>query len=454
MLLGRNTELQSLEDRYNSGENTITILYGRKYVGKTYLLKEFAKNKPCLYYHARPASKIEQINHLKREVNELLESDIEDNSYEDIFIETAKIASSIKLIIIDEFQNIAKYDDEFIKAIIDLKNNKMYEGRIMIILTSSSIGWVENNMIAHLGANALEINVFTKLKPLEFIEVVRMFPEYTVQQTIKLYAITGGVPGYLSLWDKTKDISDNIANNYLLDTSIMKYEGHTFVKEELRETSIYSTILGAIAQGMYKLNDLHNYTGFGRDKISVYIKNLIELEIVEKIFSYDSNGKEHTKKGIYRIKDNYVYFWYKYIYPNMSSLEIMSGDKFFEKYIESTFDMFVEETFVNVAFEYLELMDKIGRLPLKIKRKSRWWGKNGNIDLVIEGEDGKHIVGLCNWTESTMSIDMYEQFMDVVALSKISPDYVFIFSRGIFDARIKRIEEESDNVTLVSADKL
>ena len=152
----------------------------------------------------------------------------------------------------------------------------------MIILTSSSIGWVENNMISHIGVNALEINAFTKLKSLEFIEVVRMFPKYTVEQTVEVYAITGGIPGYLAQWDKDRTVIDNIAENYLADSSMMKYEGHSFVKEELRETSVYSTILGAIAQGMYKLNELHNYTGFGRDKISVYIKNLIELEIVEK----------------------------------------------------------------------------------------------------------------------------------------------------------------------------
>ncbi|MBU5470105.1 ATP-binding protein [Falcatimonas sp. MSJ-15] len=454
MLLGRNTELQSLEDRYNSKENTITVLYGRKYIGKTHLLKEFVSNKSCLYYHARPASKIEQINQLKREVNELLESNIEDNTYEDIFIETAKIPSPVKLIIIEEFQNIAKYDDEFMEAVIALKNNRLYEGHIMIILTSSSIGWVENNMISHIGVNALEINAFTKLKSLEFIEVVRMFPKYTVEQTVEVYAITGGIPGYLAQWDKDRTVIDNIAENYLADSSMMKYEGHSFVKEELRETSVYSTILGAIAQGMYKLNELHNYTGFGRDKISVYIKNLIELEIVEKVFSYDSEGKEHTKKGIYRIKDNYVYFWYRYIYPNMSRLEMLTGKEFYDRYISSTIDAFVEETFVNVALEYLELMNRINKLPVKIKRKGSWWGKSGNIDIVIEGEDGKHIVAICNWKEEVMTSAMYEEFLDTVALSEISPDYIYVFSKGAFDAQIKRIEQDNDNVVLVSINEL
>lgn len=205
---------------------------------------------------------------------------------------------------------------------------------------------------------------------------------------------------------------------------------------------------------MYKLNELHNYTGFGRDKISVYIKNLIELEIVEKVFSYDSEGKEHTKKGIYRIKDNYVYFWYRYIYPNMSRLEMLTGKEFYDRYISSTIDAFVEETFVNVALEYLELMNRINKLPVKIKRKGSWWGKSGNIDIVIEGEDGKHIVAICNWKEEVMTSAMYEEFLDTVALSEISPDYIYVFSKGAFDAQIKRIEQDNDNVVLVSINEL
>lgn len=80
--------------------------------------------------------------------------------------------------------------------------------------------------------------------------------------------------------------------------------------------------------GKNKLNDIHEYTGYGRDKISVYLKNLIAREIVEKIFSYDVFGNENTRKGLYRIQDSFIEFWYRYIYQDWSRIDVTEPYEF------------------------------------------------------------------------------------------------------------------------------
>ena len=74
----------------------------------------------------------------------------------------------------------------------------------------------------------------------------------------------------------------------------------------------------AIAKGENKLNDLFLYTGYSRPKISVYMKNLSHFDIVEKVVSFETGGWDNAKKGIYRIKDTYVNFFYRFVYPHLS----------------------------------------------------------------------------------------------------------------------------------------
>ena len=73
------------------------------------------------------------------------------------------------------------------------------------------------------------------------------------------------------------------------------------IASELRELSVYNTILSAIAQGHNKLNDLFLATGYSRAKISVYMKNLSHCDIVETVVSFETGGWDNAKKGIYRI---------------------------------------------------------------------------------------------------------------------------------------------------------
>lgn len=455
MLLGRNEQLQMLEDMAVSDKSTFTILYGRTGIGKTTLLKKFASGKNAVCYCAPQASLKEQLAIMKEQFKVQLGSDASEavgnaQSYNELFA----LLAGKDLLIIEEFQNIVKADKEFIGAVAALVRGELTGRKIMVICSSSSISWIENSLVSAIGVNAYAITTFLKLKELSFVDAVRMFPAFSVEDCVRMYAVTGGVPSYMAHFSDKLSIKENICRLFLEDNAPLKGEGAEYIKEELRETSLYNTILYCIANGEYKLNELHGHTGFGRDKISVYLKNLMEREIVEKVFSFDTTGNEHTRKGLYNIRSQLTAFWFRFIYAHESELMIMSSSDFYDKYIANELDAFAADTFVKVGTEYIELLNELHRLPVNIDRRGRWWGKNGNIDIIACDKEGRYVIGSCNWTSESFTFAMFEEFMYNVGLSGIGKDYVYLFSRGAFDKELVEFTRDNPNIVLVGVDEL
>ena len=412
MFLGRSDETAILNKYYESGENSLIVLYGRTGIGKTSLIKNFAKDKPFFYYCSAQASDRHQISIFTEAVKNQIgfysvdeQKDVDVLSYDALFALTKRIPGDMKLVIIDEFQNIIKQNKEFMDSVIKLAGGEFFDEKVMVVLLSSSISWIENGLVSSIGSSALKITEFIKLKELSFVDTVRMFPGYSVPDSMMIYAITGGVPGYM-------------------------------------------------AKGANKLNELHALTGFGRDKISVYLKNLSEREIVEKVFSYESDGREYTRKGLYRIKCGFTEFWFRYIYGRESQLEVMSPSDFFDTYIAPDINHFALEAFIKVGTEYIALMDSMGRLPVKIVRTGRWWGKNGDIDIIGVSHDQKYVIGKCCWLNDTFKFSDFEELMYNINLAKIGKDYIYLFSKGGFDSELKEFAQENSNINLISLNDL
>lgn len=315
MLPGRTAELKHLNTYYDQDGSQIMVVYGQKNVGKTQLLKDFVEDKSFYYYHAKSASEREQRYLWGAELGR---KDIKLSKYPsftDIFEAIIENKGAKKVIILDEFQYIVKSSDNFMSELVSFVHNNWQTQNLMVVLVSSSIGWVENSMINKIGDAAYELSSFLKVKELSFESITEHFAGFSIEQCIEAYAVLGGIPGLWAYFNDKLSVKENIIRSILSPMSLLNQEGQRIVEEELRETGVYNTILASIAQGNHKLNDLYMHTDFSRAKISVYLKNLMELELVEKVFSYDTEGKENTQKGIYRISNHFVNFYFTYIYP-------------------------------------------------------------------------------------------------------------------------------------------
>ena len=318
----------------------------------------------------------------------------------------------------------------------------------MVILCSSSACWVENSMITKIGEAAYELSGFLKIKELDFAVMREFFPGFGMEECIEAYAVLGGCPGIWKHFDDKLSIKENICKNILERDCFLYGEGQRMVAEELRETGIYNTILASLAAGNRKLNDLYRHTEFSRAKISVYLKNLMELELVEKVFSYDTQGKTNVRKGIYRISNHFVHFYFSFIYPNLSSLEEMQTEEFYKKYIMPAFKKFVSEYFKTVCTQRILQWDKSGKLPIAIERCGEWAGKLGDIDIVAQNEKGETLIGLCSW-DKPMRYDDYEWLLFCAEKAKLQADFVYLFSARGFDEKLNLEAKVRQNLKLI-----
>mgnify|MGYP002509741402 FL=1 len=459
MVPERVSELRYLNSYFEREGSQILVVYGEKNVGKTTLLYQFARGKASSYYRARSASEREQCSQWARELKMGNKREACYPSYSEIFnkiLETFQSTepSEKKLLIVDEFQYMVKAGDGFMKELLALIHGRAANCPLMVVLCSSSIGWVENSMVNKIGEAASELSGFLKIRELGVEAVRSFFPRFTRRQCVETYAILGGVPGYWRHFDETLSIKENICEHILDRDTLLYGEGQRIVEEELRETGVYNTILSSIAAGRRKLNDLYLHTEFSRAKISVYLKNLMELELVEKVFSYDTEGKANTQKGVYRISNHFVHFYFTYLYPNLSSLERMSAEEFYKEYIAPTFNIYVADYFSLFCKQHFERWNKQGKLPIKVTRVGEWVGKFGTIDIVAQSEEGETILGICNWEKPVMRYDDYEWFLFCAEKARLTADYIYLFSVHNFEERLKLEATVKPNMKLISMDEM
>lgn len=180
----------------------------------------------------------------------------------------------------------------------------------------------------------------------------------------------------------------------------------------------------------------------------------MELELVEKVFSYDTDGKVNTQKGIYRISNHLVHFYFTYLYPNLSSLETMTPGEFYQKFIAFDMKNYVAEYFNIVCKQYIEKWNKWGRLPIEVERIGEWVGKQGTIDVIAQNEEGKTIIGICNWDKPIMRYDDYEWLLFCAKKAKLRADYVYLFSIKQFDEKLSLEAKVKHNLKLISLDEM
>lgn len=429
MLIRRDAELKFLENYYNRDGSQIVVVYGRRGVGKTTLLEKFSENKKSTYYAARAGSSREQCYQWSSEQRDLGINVTRYPEYTELFNNAVDNDEYEKqLIIIDEFHHLVKSDSEFMTAVIQFLNSRPVSQPIMFILCTSASGWVENNMIKRIGNAALSISGFMKVRELRFDEIRRAFPGYTGEDYINNFAILGGIPGLWNSFSTDYDFRENVIHNLLTKESRLFGEMSVIMAEELREPAVYSTILAAMARGLNKLNDIYKHTGFSRAKISVYLKNLMELELVEKVYSFETSAIADTQKGIYRISNPYVRFYFRFLYPNMSLLQRMSAEQFYEKKIADAFPAFAEESYRKICQE--EISEKAASV-------GEWLGKNGTLDIVAMDGENRIIVAACCYVGS-MSLEDYEWLLFCMKNAGISDASKVLYCENGFSEELRK----------------
>lgn len=455
MVFSRTRELNLLNKLYEENEAKAVVFYGNKGNSVSNIVKEFITEKDYFYYDAVNVSSIEQEKLFTRCISDQIPKLNEIcTTYEEIFQKMKEVKCEKRVIVIENFQNIIKKDSDFINQCIKWKKDKWNNQPVMFIFVSDNQYFVETQMAEKLEDDVYFLSGLIKVSDLTFLDIVRQFENYSLAELVFLYSIFGGKSGYLEMFDPLVSVKENIINKILTKDSFFYNEGKHILPEELREHSVYNTLLLTIASGKEKLNEIHKDTGFSRPKISVYLKNLIEFDLIEKIDSYDTLGKENAQKGIYKIKDRFISFYYKYIYSHYSELKFVDGSLFYDKYINPSINSFSEPAFLQVCREYLELLNNMDKLPIRYTKSGTWIGKVGDIHIILQNDTEHTIVGQCSWETGTMTYEDFEWLSFCVKQAKLEPLYYYLFSADGFDEKLKKFASENQQIFLIDATML
>ena len=439
MIIGRSTELEYLNRIFNSSDGSLVTLYGRSGVGTSSVWKEFIKDKKSVYIKCPKAS--------AKQIDFLIAGDLSLKGFEfdsdfpsfsvilDSMLNKYKIDKFV--LVLDDFENLLKADDSYVDELFSFIRLNKKDNRFFCLLVTHDTRYIENIFVSKIGKNALAIDGFLKIQPVSFIDMVMYYNTEDTSKCMDAYAILGGNIGLFSYFDINKSLRENIINNFLKHEAPFRRVGYDVVLEYLREVNVYGTILYCLANGHTKLNEIYQHTGFSRAKISVYLKNLMSLDTVEKVSSFETPGIENTMKGVYRISNPVVNFWYKFIYPHESYLSVVTPERFYDTFINDNLSDYLKDSLPLICVEYLNLMNKKRGLPIKVTKYGEWVGKAGTIHYIGCDDNRNTLAAYCALGNEVMNYSEFEWFDYCLKEAKINPDYIYLFSKNGFDEDLK-----------------
>lgn len=469
MFIGREAELGFLEGKYAEPGGQLVILYGRRRVGKTETLREFCRGKPHFFYSCTQSTDRVQLNRFSKQ---LLKEGVPAGRYISSFEDWEAAFHSLpelpygerkRLVVIDEFPYMCKGNSSIPSILQNLWDGELRDSNVMIVLCGSAMSFIENELLAEKNPLYGRATGIYKMKEMGFYDAMRFFSDYPARDKVIAYAVLGGIPHYLSQWRPELSVEENIQKYILTKGCALYSEVEFLLHQELRETPVYNAVIEAVALGSTRLNEISQRSLIeDTSKTSVYLKNLMELGIVEREFSVDTKPKAraNSNRGIYRLTDNFFRFWYTFGFANISALEDGDVQGVYEYAVKPALHEFAALPFENVCKAFVRELQRDNALPFRYSQMGRWTGKTTvrnpdapsgvsvaetEIDILAIGRDaGEYLVGECKFKGRPFT---YSEYLDTAAklapLKETARFTYALFSESGFDERLTAEAEKT-----------
>ncbi|MBU2639730.1 MAG: ATP-binding protein [Nanoarchaeota archaeon] len=391
----RKKEIKEIKDVLNSRNFEFLIVYGRRRIGKTELILNATKNSKRIYYLATGENNLTRFYNVasKYDPNVIkLKKDWE------ILFDYLKDKTDV--IILDEFQNLIKEDKNILHLFQSIVDIILKKSNMKLILLGSSVSMMTSKVLSYQSPLYGRKTESMNLKAISFFDLHDFFPSMNIKKLVEVYGFSDGIPFYLN------KICDEfwkwLENEIKKESVFLKDEVDFLMRYEFEDVGTYKLILEAIANGHSKLNNIKNFIKVERTDISPYLRNLIEVDFIERKVPVTENIK--SREGRYYLSDNFLKFWFRFIYPNLSSLEegILNTNtikKEYNAYLGKIFEEIVKEFVIKSKFFKF---DKIGG----------WWHKDKEIDLIALNGDKEILFVECKWKDNVNVIKILKNLKE------------------------------------------
>lgn len=408
MFINRRLELDLLEKRFSSGKAEFFVLYGRRRVGKTELLAHFCEGKRSIFFVSDIGSEISLRTALSKTINTALFGPNQMNavysSWDDLLQTLAQAAQTERLVVVmDEFPYMITSHPPLATILQRMWDQTLKNSQIILILCGSYIGMMEETVLGYQAPLYGRRTGQYLLEPLQFKDARLFYPSFNLEDQVRGYAVYGGTPAYLQTIQPSISLKDNILEGILSRGAFLYDEVRFILQQELREPRNYFAILQAIAAGKTRLNEIKQATGI--EGATAYLDTLQQLHLVERVVPVTEMQPQKSRRGVYRLKDNYLRFWFRYVHPNHSQLELGGASIILENQVMPEIDHFTSLAFEDVCGQFLWQRGLSRKLPFLPGQIGNWWNANAEIDVVVLGESDSILVE-CKWSNRPVGSDI------------------------------------------------
>lgn len=463
--LGREKEILDLEKEYTR-DGGFVVIYGRRRIGKTTLIKQFIKSKTAFYFLATKEVESQSMKRfagvIARTTGNSVLQKAAFSDWLDLFQAVADYKpNEKKVLVIDEFPYLVKVNDSFPSILQNAWDEILKDSNVMLILCGSLISMMKKHALSYESPLYGRRTAQMRIAPLPFTTVYEN-QKLSFEEAAEQYSITGGVPKYMEFFSDGQPLYEQIKENVLSKNGFLYEEPNFLLTDEVQVPTNYFSIIKVIADGNHKLGTIAGILGLETSALTPYLKTLSELGFIEKQVPVTEKNAEKTRKGLYFISDNFLRFWFRYVYPYKGELELdntqISLDEldkdFKEKFVAFAYEDICKEIFARLCSD-----KAIDFTPSKIG--SYWLNdKSGNtqIDVMAVDTVNKRLfAGECKYHNQPIDADVYFELVKKVdnssEIKSAFKGYTVIygvFSKSGFTSRMTDINNSNPNLFLIN----
>lgn len=459
----RQQEFRELDEVLAERGAHFVVVYGRRRVGKTTLLLNWAQhtNLPSLYWVARRETADASRLSMARALWRWAYPDSPDqepphfDSWSSLLIQMARmIGDQPVLIIFDEFPYAVESDPALPSHLQAVWDHHLKEKSLTLILAGSHIGMMVD-LLQYQAPLYGRVTAQLPVDPLPYATLVEFFPRYTTAERVATYAVLGGVPAYLERFDDQQSLSANIRRHLFRRTGMFRSEPAVLIGDLVRETRTYEAVMRAVATGSHTPAEISKVSGLAASNLSPYLARLRELGLIERRIpaTVPPDERRTTTRSRYHVRDSYLRFYFRFIEPNLELVELELSDLLWER-IGEQFRAFVGQTaFEDLCREWVLVQARAGRLSFAPEIVGSHWAGDAQVDVIaVNWRDRAILLGECKWGATRVGRSVIREL--VSKATKVVPGddwqvhYAFFARAGFTDAA--RAEADVHGATLVN----
>ncbi len=427
MFIAREKELKSLQDVYEADGFGMTVIYGRRRIGKSTLINEFIKDKRAIFYTATKVGAERNLELFSRQMLFVLDPDLTDVSFQTLESAldylTKKLNDQKLVLVIDELPYWAEKNEALLSVLQKYIDTVWLNQNLMLILCGSALSFMENKVLSEksplFGRRTSQI----KLEAFNYKDAALFVPDYTPEEKAVCYGVTGGVAKYLSLFDDTKTLDENIKRLFFQTEGYLYDETRNLLVQEFSDVTLVNNIIEAIASGETTTNAISQRVGENISTVLYSLDKLIGIDLVEK--KKCITEEKNKKKTQYILKDHMFQFWYAFIPKATSVIEMGQGSLYYDRVVKKQIHAFMGNVFEEMCRYYTLEQGILGKFGNFITETGNWWGvenfRNANnervqqsadIDVVgISSVDRTAVIGECKFKNEKIDKSVYDTLM-------------------------------------------